>query len=74
MEKLVALEESVDGEKIRFAFSHEKLLIAVEHGNRFESGSMRQTITDPARAQTIINEIEAVLAIIESVTEPKKRR
>jgi len=74
MERLVELEESVDGEKIRFAFSDEKLLIAVEHGNRFEARSMRQTITDPARAQTVIAELESVLAIIDSVTEPKKQR
>jgi len=74
METLVALEESVDGNKIRFAFSNGKLLIAVEHGNRFEITSLRQTITDPARVQTVITELEAILSITTSVAAPKRRR
>jgi len=74
MEKLVALEHSVDGKKIRFAFSEGKLLIAVEHGNRFEINSLRQSMTDPARVQTVINEVEAILSIITAVAAPQKRR
>lgn len=74
METLVALEESVEGNRIRFAFSNGKLLIAVEHADRFEVTGLLQSITDPARVQTVVNEIEAILSIIKSVAAPKRRR
>ena len=39
MQRLVDLEQSVDGKKIRFAFTGGQLLIAVETENRYEAGS-----------------------------------
>ena len=74
MEKLMALEESVDGKKVRFAFSDGKLHVAVEHPNRFETTSLRQPITDASRVQTVIDELEAVLSIISAVSKPEKKR
>ena len=74
MEKLMALEESVDGKKIRFAFNDGKLHVAVEHPNRFETKSLRQPMTDASRVQTVIDELEAVLSIISTVSVPEKRR
>ena len=46
METLMDLEESVDGNKIRFAFHNNSLHIAVEHPNRFETKSLREPMTD----------------------------
>jgi len=74
MEKLMALEESVDGKKIRFAFSDGKLHVAVEHPNRFETKSLRQPMTDASRVQRVIDELEAVLSIISAVSVPEKKR
>ena len=74
METLLALEDGVDGEKIRFAFNDGRLWIAVEHPNRFETQSLRQTITDASRVQTIIDELEAIFTIVTAVATQKKRR
>ena len=74
MEKLMELEESVEGKKIRFAFSKGKLHVAVEHANRFETKNLRQPITDAARVQTVIDELESVLSIISIVSQPEKKR
>ncbi len=72
METLTGLEDSVDGKRIRFAFANNKLLIAVEHGNRFEFKNLRQSVTDPKRVQMVIDELEAVLSIIIAVSQPKR--
>lgn len=74
MEKLMELEDSVNGKKIRFAFSDEKLHVAVEHPNRFETKSLRQSMTDISRVQIVIDELEAVLSIITAVAVREKRR
>jgi hypothetical protein len=74
MEKLVALEESVEGDKIRFAFHGGRLWVAVEHLNRFETRSLRQSLTDSSRVQNVIDEIDAILSIITAVSITKRRR
>ncbi len=74
MQRLVDLEESVDGKKIRFAFLNNLLLIAVETPNRFEAGSMRVPITDPKRTQDILNEVGAVYNVVDSLIKPMERQ
>ncbi len=71
MEQLLDLETSVDGKNIRFGFWEKQLLIAVETKDRFESGSMLQSLTEPARAQKILDEITAVYDVIDGVSNPR---
>lgn len=74
MQRLVDLEESVDGKKIRFAFLNDLLLIAVETPNRFEAGSMSVPITDPKRTQDILDEVGAVYNLVDGLIKPAERR
>lgn len=74
MQRLVDLEESVDGKKIRFAFLDDLLLIAVETPNRFEAGSMNVPITDPKRTQDILDEVSAVYNLVDGLMKPAERR
>lgn len=71
MQQLIDLETSVDGKKIRFGFWEGQLLIAVETKDRFESGSMLKPLTDPDRAQKVLDEISAVYDVIDGVAKPK---
>lgn len=72
MQKLVDLEQSVDGKKIRFAFSGGKLLIAVETENRFEAGSMFDPLTSAERTQKTLDEIGAIYDVIDGVVTQKR--
>ena len=74
MQRLVDLEESVDGKNIRFAFLNELLVIAVETPNRFEAGSMKVPITDPKRTQDILDEVSAVYNVVDGLVKPQGRR
>ena len=72
MQKLIDLERSVDGKKIRFGFIDGSLLIVVETPNRFEAGSMLKPLTAPDRTQKILDEIGAVYDVIDGVIKPQR--
>lgn len=74
MQKLVDLETSVDGNNIRFAFLNELLLVVVETPNRFEAGSMFKPLIDTARTQKILDEVGAVINVVDGVIAPNKLR
>jgi len=74
MQKLVDLETSVSGKKIRFGFLKDKLHIAVVAPNQFESGSMFKPLIETERTEKILKEIGAVYDVINGVQERKKRR
>ncbi|MCF6220606.1 MAG: DUF3137 domain-containing protein [Robiginitomaculum sp.] len=74
MQKLVDLETSVSGKKIRFGFLEDKLHIAVEAPNQFEAGSMYKPLTDTERTHKIMGEISAVIDVIKGVGEDKRRK
>lgn len=74
MQKLIDLEESVSGKKIRFGFLEDKLHIAVEAPNRFEAGSMYKPLTDTDRTHKIMDEISAVFDVIHGVGKEKRRK
>ena len=67
MQRLVDLENSVDGKKIRFGFTGGLLLIAVETANRYESGSMFKPLIDAERTQKVLDEIGAIYDVIDGV-------
>jgi len=73
MQKLVDLERSVDGKKIRFGFIDGQLLIVVETPNRFEAGSMLKPLTTPDRTQKILDEVGAIYDIVDGVMDKPKR-
>jgi len=74
IQKLVDLESSVSGKKIRFGFLENKLHIAVEAPNQFEAGSMYKPLTDKARTEKIMNEISAVFDVINGVGKTRPRK
>ena len=69
MQRLVDLEQTVDGKNIRFAFSEGYLLIAVETGNRFEAGSMFKPLIDTGRTQNVLDEIGSIYDVIDGVAK-----
>lgn len=71
MQRLVDLETSFAGKRIRFGFLEGKLFIAVETKNRFEVGSMLKPLTTPERTQNILNEFGALFDIIDGVLKPQ---
>ena len=72
MQKLVDLEQSVDGKKIRFGFLGGKLHIVVQTPNRYEAGSMLKPLTAPDRTQKILDEIGAIYDIVDAVLKPAR--
>lgn len=67
MQRLVDLEKSVNGSKIRFGFIGGQLLIAVETANRYEPGSMFKPLIETPRTQKILDEIGAIYDVIDGV-------
>lgn len=72
MQRLVDLETSVNGSKIRFGFIGGQLLIAVETGNRYEPGSMFKPLIETDRTQNILNEIGAIYDVIDGVMDRRR--
>jgi len=71
MQRLIDLETSVDGKRIRFGFIDGRLLIAVETPNRFEAGSMLKPLTDTERTQKILKEVDAVFGVVDGLMKPQ---
>ncbi len=69
MERLLHLEDALHGEKARAGFSGGELLVAIEGGNLFEAGSMFTPLDDPDRARGVLDDIEAIGAIIDTLVE-----
>jgi hypothetical protein len=74
MERLLDLEQSFKGEKIRCAFEWGEMLIAVEGGNLFEPGDLFKPLPDPARARRIVDEIGKVMNVMDSVLTAQAKR
>lgn len=74
MQKLVDLEKTVSGKKIRFGFFHDKLHIAVEAPNQFEVGSLMKTLMGTERTEKLLREINAIFEVIDGVAKPQRRR
>ena len=67
MQQMIDLEESVSGKNIRFAFTGNDLLIAVETKDQFEAGSMRRSLDNPDAMQKILDEIGTLFDIADSL-------
>ncbi|MFZ4121335.1 MAG: DUF3137 domain-containing protein [Caulobacterales bacterium] len=66
-ERLLQLEDAYDGKRLRCAFQNGDLLIAVETPNKYEMGDMFKTLIDPSRARVIVEDIAAVLRVMDAV-------
>lgn len=67
MERLIGLEQSFNGRRIRCGFDEGDLLIAVEGDDKFEIGDMFKPLADPARARKIVSDIAEVLKLMDAV-------
>ena len=74
MQRLVDLETAVSGKKIRVGFLQRKLYIAVEAPDQFEIGSLMKTLLDTGRTKRILEEIGAIIDVIDGVAKPLKRK
>lgn len=66
-ERLLELERQFKGAQLRCAFQEGDLLIAVESKDRYELGGMGKTLVDPDRARSIIDDLAAVLRLMDAV-------
>jgi hypothetical protein len=67
VERLLELERRFDGHGLRCGFQGGDLLICVEGRNRFEIGDMMKPLTDPTRAKSIVDDVAAVLQVMDAV-------
>ena len=74
MERLIALETSLHGKRIRCAFENGDLLVAVEGGNLFEPGDLFKPLVDPSRARRIVDEIASVVKVMDQVLTAQNMR
>ncbi len=67
MERLLNLEATFQGKKLRCAFSGGEMFVAVEGGNLFEAGSMFRPMDDLARVREILQDFAAVFLLIDAM-------
>ena len=80
MERLLALEETLEGENVRCVFDEAlgdgdgvgELLIAAETGDRFEAGSMFARLDRRERVERLHREIRLIDEIVQTLLEPAK--
>lgn len=67
MERLLNLEATFQGKKLRCAFSGGEMFVAVEGGNLFEAGSMFRPMDDLARVREILQDFAATFLLIDAM-------
>lgn len=67
MERLMKLEDSVDGKNLRFGFFDNCLHVLCETPNRFEPGHMFTRLDNPKRFHKFQREVDALIAVLEGV-------
>ena len=67
MEKLLALETSFRGGKIRCAFEAGELIVAVEGKDRFEIGGMFSSLAKPERVKSMADDVTTVMGLLDTV-------
>jgi len=74
MQRLLDLETTLKGKRLRCAFQGGDLLVAVEGGNLFEPGDLFKPFDDPARARRIVDDIAGVVRVMDQVLGAQARR
>ncbi|MBK8199353.1 MAG: DUF3137 domain-containing protein [Acidobacteria bacterium] len=73
MQKLVDLETTFKGGKLKTAFDGGEMLITVQGGNLFEPGSMFKPLDSADRVHELLNDFAAVFRLIDAVTAGRSR-
>lgn len=73
MQKLVDLETTFKGGKLKAAFDGGEIFITVQGGNLFEPGSMFKPLDSADRVRELLSDFLAVFRIIDSVTFQRSR-
>jgi hypothetical protein len=74
LERFQELERLFKGRRLRAAFADNRLLIALETGDRLNMGSMFAPLETPARVETILKEFDVVFDLIDAVVKPVEGR
>jgi hypothetical protein len=74
MERLIGLESSLHGKRLRCAFEDGDVLVAVEGGNLFEPGDLFKPLVNPVRARRILDEIAGVVRLMDRVLTAQTAR
>lgn len=72
IERLLEVETTCGGQRVRCAFQGGDLLVAVESGDRFKLGGLFSTFLSPERARLIIEDLRAVTRLIDAVLTAEK--
>lgn len=67
MERLLELETSFKGQRLRCAFTDGDLIIAVEGGDKFEIGTMFANLDDIGRARNVVADLRQVARLVDAV-------
>ncbi|MEQ9506400.1 MAG: DUF3137 domain-containing protein [Hyphomonas sp.] len=73
MQKLVDLEDTFKGGKLKTAFDGGEMLITVQGGNLFEPGSMFKPLDSADRVHELLNDFAAVFGLIDAVSAGRSR-
>lgn len=73
MQKLVDLEKTFRGGKLKACFDGGEMLITLQGGDLFEPGSMFTPLDNPARIRELLDDFAAVFGILDEVTAGRVR-
>lgn len=73
MQRLVDLENTFHGKKLRCAFDGGEMFIAVEGTDLFEPGSMFTPLDNPERTRDLLNDFSALFHLIDQVSDERAR-
>jgi len=65
--KLNELERTFRGSKLRCAFDDGEIIIALEHGNLFEPGSLMNRLDDPDRVRDLLDDFASIFRFIDAL-------
>lgn len=68
MQRLVDMENTFHGGRLRCAFVDGEILIALEGGNMFEPGSLFKPLTNPARIRELLDDFAAIFKLIDAAS------
>lgn len=69
LERFEELDRLFEKAKLRAAFSEGKLLIALETGDKLNSGSMFRPLNQPERVENILKELDLIYDLIDVATQ-----
>jgi hypothetical protein len=73
MQKLVDMEGTFRGGRLKCAFDGGEMFITVEGGNLFEPGTMFTPLDNPERVRELLDDFAAVFHVIDQVVEGRER-